>query len=109
MLLQILVYLIFFYFLVLALAGNKDDRYEYQEVPDDEAKNFAKEIKAIFQKTSAKQSKGVDELFKLIAKKFIDPNAENLSNLTGEELKKRGQQLKRDEIKEKNKEKKKCC
>jgi hypothetical protein len=45
----------------------------------------------------------------LIAKKFIDPNAENLSNLTGDELKKRGQQLKRDEIKEQNKEKKKCC
>ena len=108
MLLQILVYF-FFIFLVLALAGNKDDRYEFQEVPEEDARNFAKEIKAIFQKTSAKQSKGVDELFKLIAKKFIDPNAENLSNLTGDELKKRGQQLKRDEIKEKNKEKKKCC
>ena len=92
----------------MALAGNKDDRYEFQEVNDEEAKNFAKEINAIFQKTSAKQSRGVEELFKLIALKFINPNSENLSNLTGDELKKRGQQLKRDQIKDQNK-KKGCC
>ena len=44
-------------------------------------------------------------MFKLIAQKFINPNSENLSNLTGDELKKRGQQLKREEIKDQNKKK----
>ena len=78
----------------MALAGNKDDKYEHQEVSENEAKMFAKEINAIFQKTSAKQSRGVDELFKLIAQKYIDPNTENLTNLTNDELKKRGQKLK---------------
>ena len=47
-------------------------------------------------------------MFKLIAQKFINPNSENLSTLTGDEIKKKGQQLKRDEIKDQNK-KKGCC
>ena len=76
------------------MAGNKDDKYEHQEVSENEAKTFAKEINAFFQKTSAKQSRGVDELFKLIAQKYVNPNTENLTNLTNDELKKRGQKLK---------------
>ena len=40
--------------------------YEYEEVPEAEAKNYAKEIDAIFQTTSAKVASGIDELFKMI-------------------------------------------
>ena len=93
----------------MALAGNKDDKYEHQEVSENEAKMFAKEINAIFQKTSAKQSRGVDELFKLIAQKYIDPNTENLTNLTNDELKKRGQKLKVNGSDTNEQSKKKCC
>ena len=58
----------------MAVAGNKNDMYEYEEVPEAEAKNYAKEIDAIFQTTSAKVASGIDELFKMIGEKFLHPN-----------------------------------
>ena len=39
-------------------------------------REFAKEIGAIFRYTSAKQSSGIDDLFKAIGTKVIDPNFE---------------------------------
>ena len=39
---------------MLAIAANKDDMYENEEVDENEAKNLASELNAIFQKTSAK-------------------------------------------------------
>ena len=47
--------------------------YEYEEVPDAEAKAYAQSINAIFQTTSAKVSSGIDELFKMIGEKFLHP------------------------------------
>ena len=61
--------------IILALAGNKSDMYEFEEVSDEEAKNYAKEINAIFQKTSAKTDVGVNELFKMIGQKVVNPQA----------------------------------
>ena len=83
--------------------------YEHEEVEEEEGKELAKELGAIFQKTSAKESTGVDDLFIKIAKKFINPNKEDTSNLTKEEKKQQGQKLKRDKIKNEGKEKKGCC
>ena len=97
---------------ILALAGNKSDMYEFEEVSDEEAKAYAKEINAIFQKTSAKMETGVNELFKMIAEKFVNPQTENISNLTNKELKKRGEKLKKDKNKNdnnNNNKKGKCC
>jgi membrane-bound ClpP family serine protease len=37
---------------------------------------FAKEIGAIFRYTSAKNASGIDELFKAIGSKLLDPNYE---------------------------------
>ena len=91
------------------MAGNKTDMYEYEEVTEAEAKAFAKDIGAIFQTTSAKLSNGVEELFKMIGKKFVNPDAENVSNLTKEELAKRNNQIKIQEIKSKNKQNGGCC
>ena len=54
--------------------------YEYEEVTEQEAKAFAKDIGAIFQTTSAKLSNGVDELIRMIGKKFVNPDAENVTN-----------------------------
>jgi small GTP-binding protein len=97
--------------IILALAGNKSDMYEFEEVSDEEAKNYAKEINAIFQKTSAKTDVGVNELFKMIGQKVVNPETENVSNLTKEEQKKRGDKLKKDKIKKESNNNKinKCC
>ena len=96
--------------IVLAVVANKDDLYEHQEVQENEGRDLAKELNAIFQKTSAKEtSGGVDILFKNIGKKFLDPNSEITSNLSKQDLKNRGDKLKRDEIKSQSQKKKGCC
>ena len=84
--------------------------YEFEEVSKEDGLNLAKELKAIYHRTSAKEeSGGVDELFKSIGKKFLDPDSEITSNMTKDELKKKGEKLIRDKIKNDNKSKKGCC
>jgi hypothetical protein len=57
------------YFIVIAVAANKSDLYEYNDlVPEEDGKAFAKEIGAIFIETSAKSSSGID--VKIILKYF---------------------------------------
>ena len=58
-----------FYIIVIALAANKDDLYEDEKVDEEEGKKLAKELGAIFQKTSAKEARGIDSLFEKIGKK----------------------------------------
>ena len=96
--------------LVLALVGNKDDMYQYEEVSDNEGKDFAKELNAIYKRTSAKNPTGggIDDLFKSIGIKFLHPETENTSVLTKEEKKSKEIKLQRDKIKNDQK-KKSCC
>ena len=83
----------------MAVAANKSDMYEYEEVEEKEGMAFAKQYNAIFQTTTAKDTNGsIDLLFKNIGKKFLNPNSENITILTKEELKKREQQLKKERI-----------
>ena len=58
---------------IFAVVGNKIDLFDNQQVKDEEGKEFAKKINAIFQVTSAKTNVGVDELFEKIAMRYIDP------------------------------------
>ena len=83
--------------------------YQFQEVTDEEGREFAKELDAIYKRTSAKNQTGggIDDLFKNIGTKFLNPKAENTSVLTKEELKQRGQQLKQERIQ--NGKKGGCC
>ena len=67
----------------MALAGNKNDMYEHEEVEENEGKALAKELGAIFQKTSAKESTGVEDLFTKIGKKFVNPNSSTDSSGNG--------------------------
>ena len=84
--------------------------YQYEEVPYNDGLALAKELNSIFKITSAKEtSGGIDELFKTIGKKFLDPNSENTSNMTKEELKIKGEKIMRDKIKNNNQKKKTCC
>ena len=62
----------FYYFIniVIAIVANKIDEYENKEVEDYEGENLAKEINAIFQKTSAKEDIGIETLIKKISYKI---------------------------------------
>ena len=55
--------------IILAIAANKSDLIEQETVDEGEARNFAKELNAIFV-TSAKSSEGINSLFEEIAKKY---------------------------------------
>ena len=59
--------------IIVAVVANKSDDYMEQQVDMQDGKNLAKELNAIFQTTSAKLGTGVNELFTLIAQKYIDP------------------------------------
>ena len=89
------------------MVGNKDDMYQFQEITNDEGLAFAKELNSLYKRTSAKSGKGIDDLFKEIGKKLLHPDLEITSNMTKEELKKHGDKLKREKIK--NEQKKNCC
>lgn len=58
---------------VIAIAGNKEDLAEREEIDMSEAKAYAQEIGALYRKTSAKTNFGVDQLFREIAGK-INPD-----------------------------------
>ena len=99
--------------LVIGLAGNKCDMFDKEAVTEDEAKAFAKEIGAQFQLTSAFKNNGINELFKLVGSKYLDPNfQEGLLETAGEE-KKQNIVITREEQKKKDKERKRrkdgCC
>ena len=92
------------------MVGNKNDLYQLEEVTNNEGLALAKELKSIYHRTSAKEtSGGIDELFKNIGKKFLDPNSEITSNMTKEELKNKGEKIMREKIKNSNNQKKKSC
>ena len=102
--------------IILALAGNKSDRYAEEEVKDEVGKALAKKINAIFMRTSAKLNSSIDELFNSIGNKFLNPEMEITSNLTKEEMIKKNEQARRDKIRidsnnnnNNTKTKKKCC
>ena len=81
-------------FLVFALVGNKNDLYLEEEVTDEEGLKLAKEMNAIYQRTSAKSDSGsIDELFMNIGKKILEPDSVIESNLTKAEKKTKGKNI----------------
>ena len=93
------------------MVGNKNDLYLEEAVTDEEGLKLAREIDAIYQRTSAKSDSGsIDELFINIGKKILDPDSVIESNLTKDEKRIRGQKLLKKKIKvEEKASKKKCC
>ena len=83
------------------IVGNKKDLEEKREVKIEEGENFAKENKAKFYETSAKDGTNVNEVFELLAKEIIE-DSEKLQIKN-----KRSSQV----LKKKNTvaEKKSCC
>ena len=68
--------------MIFAVAGNKCDLFNEEEVDEEEAKKFAKSIGAIFKLTSCKESIGIDELFSECGKRYLEAN-----KLIGNEVK----------------------
>ena len=116
--------------IVIAIAANKSDLYEIEEVNEEEARNYAKSVGAIFIATSAMNSSGIEDLFKAVGSKYIDPNYcfeddcdddkkdcdkqnndETNDNKTQKEddYKKNNFKLEKDNKNDKIKKKKKCC
>ena len=79
--------------------------YEDEKVDEEEGKKLAKELGAIFQKTSAKEARGIDSLFEKIGKKIINPSHDLDNDIIN--IKKKSVKL--VENKNENKTKKKGC
>ena len=64
---------------IKVIVGNKNDLYEFEDIPENEILKYAEQNDFSFFKTSAKSSVGVNQLFHQIGKKF-------LTSLSGEEI-----------------------
>ena len=62
------------------MAANKSDLIDSEKVSEEKAREFAKEIGAIFKLTSASTSVGIEELFVGVGCKFLDPNYKEDAN-----------------------------
>ena len=62
---------------ILGLAGNKCDLYENEVITEEEGKELAKEMGAIFKLTSSKEKVGINELFQDIGYKLLGSKGPN--------------------------------
>ena len=84
---------------IVALVGNKLDKYLEEEVKEDDARKFADEIKAIYKRTSAMEGTNIEDLFNTLADKY-------LTEISGMIIEDDKIKIKKEDIKEK---KKGCC
>ena len=92
--------------IVIGLAGNKCDMFDKEAVTEEEAKNFANEIGAQFQLTSAFKNMVIDDLFRMVGCKFLDPNFQDKIN---EEPKEQTKNITLNSNTQKKKKDKKRC
>lgn len=93
--------------IVIGLAGNKCDMFDKEAVSEEEARTFANEIGAQFQLTSAFKNLGIDDLFRMVGCKYLDPNFQDKIN---EEPKEEKKNIVLDNNNNQKKKKdKKCC
>ena len=65
----------------MVLAANNSDKYELEEVTEEEGKAFAKKINAIFESISTKEKDGsIDRLFQKIGIRVLHPNYNDNDN-----------------------------
>ena len=58
---------------IFVVLGNKCDRYNESQVSEEEGKEFARSINAIFQLTSCKNDTDFNNLFDIIGRKYLYP------------------------------------
>ena len=54
------------------IVGNKSDMYEKEIIKKNEAEQYAKSIQSIFRCVSAKEGRGINELFDCVAKSLLN-------------------------------------
>ena len=89
--------------MIFDVVGNKTDLFQREEVPENEARNFAKSINAGFHLVSCKDCVGIKDLFEDCGRKYLEDN-----DLIKEDSNKKN----KNKIvleKDKKSEKKKCC
>ena len=61
------------------MVGTKADLYDEEVISEEEGKEFAKKIGALFKLVSSQNNTGIDDLFESIAKEYleIEQNPEN--------------------------------
>ena len=59
---------------ILGIAGNKSDLYESEEVPEKEAREYAKSINAVYSLTSAQNNTGINQLFEDVGMQLLAPD-----------------------------------
>ncbi len=94
---------------MLCIAANKSDRYNEEQVTEDEAKQYAEKIGALYMQTSALQGTGIKELFKEVGKKYLEKIGTQI--IVPDENKKDNKtivHLNKEKV-EKEKDRKKCC
>ena len=76
------------YLIILAIGifGNKSDLINEEEVDESEVRTFAKEINALFQRTSARNGTGINDSFMQLIKNYVQDNKNEKEN-KGAELK----------------------
>ena len=82
--------------IVIGVAGNKSDLYENEEVKEDEAREWAKEIGAVFELTSAQNNTGINDLFLNVGYKFLDPSFKPEIEIGNKEDKENNNEIKED-------------
>ena len=93
--------------IVIGIAGSKSDRYEEEAVSEQEAREFAKSINAVFGLTSAQNNTGIDELFKELGKKFLTLNHSGIESDIQKQEPKQNIKLDGNNVAKKNEEQKK--
>jgi small GTP-binding protein len=59
---------------IIAVIGNKIDKYTEEEVNEDECSSYAKEIDGHFFLVSAKNGKGINDMFQTLADIYLEPS-----------------------------------
>ena len=102
--------------IILVIAANKSDLIDNEAVNEDEGRNLANELNAIFLFTSALNSSGIDEIFIKIGDKFFenkynDENKNKMENYYGDDKnndeKKNNIKINKKEVLQQNKDQKK--
>ena len=90
--------------MVFDIVGNKTDLFQKEEVPENEARNFAKSINAGFHLVSCKDCVGIKDLFEDCGRKYLEDN-----DLTKEDSNNKKNKNKIVLDNNKKTEKKTCC
>jgi small GTP-binding protein len=87
---------------ILALVGNKIDKYLDEQVNEDDVKKYSEEINAINKRTSAMEGTNIEDLFNSLVDKY-------LKEIAGMIIEEEKIKIKKDDLKNDKQKKKGCC